>query len=131
MPFLFPYLHARLYADRSKIPPGSLEGYKAPLAIPGFYDHALSIVRTWTADLRELQALLPKLAPIPTLLMWGSKDPAVYVSSMEPLARHFANVQTSGVPRRRAPALRRVSGGVQSGAHQLSDYSRKIQSQDF
>jgi len=25
--------------------------------------------------------------------MWGDKDPAVYVSSMEPLARHFANVQ--------------------------------------
>jgi pimeloyl-ACP methyl ester carboxylesterase len=98
MPFLFPYLHARLYADRNRIPPGSLEGYKAPLANPGFYEHALSIVRTWTDDLRELQALLPKLAPIPTLLIWGSKDSAVYVSSMEPLARHFANVQTVVFP---------------------------------
>ena len=37
---------------------------------------------------------MPKLASIPTLLMWGSKDLAVYVSSLEPLARHFANVQT-------------------------------------
>ena len=98
MPFLFPYLHARLYADRNRIPPGSLEGYKAPLANPGFPEHALSIVRTWTDDLRELQALLPKLAPIPTLLIWGSKDSAVYVSSMEPLARHFANVQTVVFP---------------------------------
>jgi len=93
MPFLFPYWHGRLYADRSKIPPGSLEGYKAPLAIPGLFEHALSIVRTWTADLRELEALLPKLASIPTLLMWGSKDPAVYVSSMEPLARHFPHAE--------------------------------------
>ncbi len=93
MPFLFPYWHGRLYAERSKIPPGSLEGYKAPLAIPGMFEHGLSIVRTWTADLRELEALLPTLAPVPTLLMWGSKDPAVYVSSMEPLARHFTNVQ--------------------------------------
>jgi len=93
MPFLFPYLHARLYADRNRIPPGSLEGYKAPLANPGFCEHALSIVRTWTDDLRELQALLPKLAPIPTLLIWGSKDSAVHLSSMAPLARHFANVQ--------------------------------------
>jgi len=98
MPFLFPYLHARLYADRNRIPPGSLEGYKAPLANPGFSEHALSIVRTWTDDLRELQALLPKLAPVPTLLIWGSKDSAVYVSSMEPLARHFANVQTVVFP---------------------------------
>ena len=50
-------------------------------------------MRTWTGDLRELEALLPKLAPIPTLLMWGDKDPAVYVSSLEPLARHFPNSQ--------------------------------------
>jgi pimeloyl-ACP methyl ester carboxylesterase len=98
MPFLFPYGHGRLYADRSKIPSGSLEGYKAPLAIPGMFEHALSIVRTWTSDLRELEMLLPKLAAIPTLLMWGSKDPAVYVSSMEPLARHFTNVQTVVFP---------------------------------
>ena len=93
MPFLFPYFHGRLYADRHRIPDGSLEGYTAPTATPGLFEHGLSIVRTWTADLCELEALLPKLAPIPTLLMWGDKDPAVYVSSMEPLARHFADVQ--------------------------------------
>jgi pimeloyl-ACP methyl ester carboxylesterase len=98
MPSLFPYWHGRLFADCNRIPSGSLEGYTAPMATPGLLEHALSIVRTWTADLRELQALLPKLAPIPTLLMWGSKDPAVYVSSMEPLARHFANVQTVVFP---------------------------------
>jgi len=91
MPSLYPYWHGRLYADRNKIPPGSLEGYKAPLANPGLFEHGISIVRTWTSDLRELEALLPKLAEIPTLLMWGSKDPAVYASSLEPLARHFRN----------------------------------------
>jgi len=98
MPFLFPYFHGRLYADRNGIPPGSLEGYKAPLAIPGLFEHALSIVRTWTADLREMEMLLPKLAAVPTLLMWGSRDPAVYVSSMEPLARHFTNAKTIVFP---------------------------------
>ena len=98
MHLMFPYWHGRLYADRSKIPPGTLEGYKAPLAIPGLFEHGLSIVRTWTADLDELEALLPRLSSIPTLLMWGNKDPAVYVSSMEPLARHFANVQTVVFP---------------------------------
>jgi len=95
---LFPYWHGRLFADRRKIPQGSIEGYTAPMAKPDFLEHALSIVRTWTVDLRELEALLPKLAPIPTLLMWGDKDPAVYVSSMEPLARHFAHVQTVVFP---------------------------------
>jgi pimeloyl-ACP methyl ester carboxylesterase len=98
MPSLYPYWHGRMFADRSKIPPGSLEGYKAPVTIPGLFEHALSIVSTWTADLRELEALLPRLAPIPTLLVWGSKDSAVYASSMEPLARHFANAQTVVFP---------------------------------
>jgi pimeloyl-ACP methyl ester carboxylesterase len=98
MPFLFPYFHSRLYAKRSTIPPESLEGYQAPLAIPGLFDHGLSIVKTWTADLHELEALLPKLAPIPTLLMWGDQDPAVYVSSLKPLARYFPNSQTVVFP---------------------------------
>ena len=99
--------------NRKTIPPGSLEGYTAPMAIPGLLEHALSIVRTWTADLRELEMLLPKLAPIPTLLMWGSKDPAVYVSSMEPLARHFEHVAKGSLSWRGTPALRRVSRRVQ------------------
>ena len=93
VPALFPFFHGRLYADRAKIPQGSLEGYRAPMAIPGLIDHALSIVGTWTADLRELQELLPKLSTIPTALMWGSEDPAVYASSMEPLARYFPNAK--------------------------------------
>jgi pimeloyl-ACP methyl ester carboxylesterase len=91
MRFSYPYWHARMYGDRSRIPPGTLEGYMAPLAIPGLFEHALSIVRTWTADLRELEAALPKLAGIPTLLMWGSKDSAVYASSAAPLAKYFRN----------------------------------------
>jgi len=95
---LYPYWHGRMFGDPKKIPPGSLEGYKAPLAIPGLFEHGLSIVKTWREDLEELERLLPKLAPIPTLLMWGTKDPAVYFSSMELVARHFSNVQTVVFP---------------------------------
>jgi len=93
LPSLFPFFHARLYASREKIPSGSLEGYRAPLAKPGLVNHALSIVKTWGADLAELESLLPKLSAIPTLIMWGMKDPAVYCSSMEPLARYFPNAE--------------------------------------
>ncbi|MGD0569044.1 MAG: alpha/beta hydrolase [Candidatus Sulfotelmatobacter sp.] len=91
MSFLFSYWHARMYCDRKRIAPGTLESYLAPLAKPGLFDHALSIVRTWTQDLRELEATLPKLAGIPTLLMWGGKDTAVYPSSAAPLAKYFPN----------------------------------------
>jgi pimeloyl-ACP methyl ester carboxylesterase len=90
-PFSYPYWHSRLYGDRSRIPPEALEGYKAPLAKPGLFEHALSIASTWTEDLRELEAALPKLASIPTLFMWGSKDPAVYSSSAARLAKYFPN----------------------------------------
>ncbi len=93
MPSLFSYGHRRLYADRKNIPADSLKGYEAPLATPGFFEHGLSIVKTWTADMKELERLLPTLRAVPTLLVWGDKDAAVYVSSMEPLGRNFANVQ--------------------------------------
>jgi pimeloyl-ACP methyl ester carboxylesterase len=93
MPELYPFFHRRMFGDRSKIPANSLEGYTAPIAKPGLFEHALSIVSTWSADLRELEALLPKLGSIPTLLMWGSKDPAVYVSSLDPLARFFPDAE--------------------------------------
>ena len=91
MNFLYPYWHARMYGERKRIPPGTLEGYLAPLAKPGLFEHALSIVRTWSKDLRELETTLPKLASMPTLFMWGGKDTAVYASSAEPLARVFRN----------------------------------------
>jgi pimeloyl-ACP methyl ester carboxylesterase len=98
MTFLFSYGHARMFGDRSRIPPGTLEGYAAPLAKPAAFEHALSIVRSWTVDLRELEQTLPKLAGIPTLLMWGSKDSAVYASSASPLANRFANSETIFFP---------------------------------
>jgi pimeloyl-ACP methyl ester carboxylesterase len=91
MSFLFSYWHARMYSDRKRIAPGTLEGYLAPFAKPGLFEHALSIVRSWTQDLRELEATLPKLAEISTLLMWGGNDMAVYASSAAPLAKYFPN----------------------------------------
>jgi pimeloyl-ACP methyl ester carboxylesterase len=98
MNFLYPYWHARMFGDRSRIPPGTIEGYLAPLAKPGLFEHALSIVRTWTPDLRDLEATLPKLAGIPTFLMWGSKDSAVYASSAEPLRKYFADSRSIVFP---------------------------------
>jgi pimeloyl-ACP methyl ester carboxylesterase len=98
MRFSFPYFHARLFGDRGRIPAESLAGYVAPLAKPGLLEHALSIVSTWTEDLHELEAVLPKLAGIPTLLMWGSKDPAVFASSAKPLAKYFPDCRLITFP---------------------------------
>jgi pimeloyl-ACP methyl ester carboxylesterase len=88
---LYPYWHARMYGERARIPADAFEGYLAPLAKPNLFEHALSIVSTWTKDLRELETILPELVNVPTLLLWGRKDPAVYASSAVQLQRHFAN----------------------------------------
>jgi len=94
MRFLFPYFHARLYAERSTIPPQALAGYMAPLQKPGLLEHAFGIVSTWNRDLRELESILPKLAGFPTLFMWGCRDPAVHASSAKALAKFFPNSQS-------------------------------------
>ena len=98
MTFLYAYWHRRMYGNPRKIPEGALQGYMAPLVVPGLFEHGLSIVRTWTQDMRELEAILPKLKDIPTLLMWGSMDAAVYASSAAPLARHFSHSQVIVFP---------------------------------
>lgn len=98
MTFLYAYWHRRMYADSRNIPADALEGYMAPLAMPGLFEHGLSIVRTWTQDLRELEGILPNLKDIPTLLMWGSRDSVVYASSAAPLAKYFSNSQVIVFP---------------------------------
>jgi len=86
----YPRWLARLYGDPKRIPPGTLEGYEAPvLNIPGSWDYGVSIVRHWTEDLQQLEGIVPRLRGIPTLLIWGSDDVAVDAHSAEPLRRHF------------------------------------------
>ncbi len=93
MRFLYSYWHRRMYGNRRLIPADALEGYLAPFAKPGWFDNPLGIVRSWSEDLRKLEAILPKLAGVPTLLMWGGNDPAVYVSSATPLAKCFRHAR--------------------------------------
>jgi pimeloyl-ACP methyl ester carboxylesterase len=81
----------RLYGDISRIPPGTLEGYSAPFEIPGAIEHPLAVVRTWRKDLDGLRSLLPRIASIPTLLIWGTRDRAVLPSSAPRLREQFEN----------------------------------------
>ncbi len=87
------YLIRRLYGDPRRIAPGTIEGYSAPLLIPGTVAHGLAIVRSWHADLRRLEAVLPSIAHIPTLLIWGSRDFAVLPDSAPQLAACFRNAR--------------------------------------
>ncbi len=79
----------RMYGDARRIPPGTLAGYTAPLAVPGAYDYGLSVVKCWRQDMRALEAVLPRIADIPTLLIWGSRDRVIVPSSAPQLQRQF------------------------------------------
>jgi pimeloyl-ACP methyl ester carboxylesterase len=91
--FTHNYLLRRLYGDRRRIRPGTLEGYDAPFEIPGLFEHSLKILRTWNRDLDELKSVLPRIAQIPTLLLWGSADAAVNPASAAPLSKQFEHCQ--------------------------------------
>ena len=99
MRWTYKYWLARLYADPQRIREGTLEGYAAPvLSIPGSFEYGVNIVRSWTEDLRQLEQTIPQLADIPTLLIWGSADVAVYAYSAERLRRHFKHCEVVVYP---------------------------------
>lgn len=83
----------RLYGDPQRIRPGTLAGYSAPFRIPGTLNYGLGVVRSWNRDLADLESALPRIAHIPTLLLWGSKDAAVSPGSAELLRHQFTHCQ--------------------------------------
>jgi len=83
----------RLYAEPSQMTAEALRGYSAPIGRSGVLEHAAGIARSWGSDMDELKTVLPGIAQIPTLLIWGNKDRAVDPASAEPLRRHFQNSQ--------------------------------------
>jgi len=88
----------RLFGDGEKIPSDSLAGYRIPVLKNQGFRHAAHILKSWTADLAELEATLPKIRDYPTLLVWGTEDRAVHFSSAEPLRRNFRNVRLVAFP---------------------------------
>jgi pimeloyl-ACP methyl ester carboxylesterase len=79
----------RMFGDGSKIPPDSIEGYRRPVLENRAFHHGAQIVRTWLADLVDLEQALPKIRQYPTLLMWGTRDRAVSFSSADKLRQSF------------------------------------------
>ncbi len=81
----------KLYGDPRRIAPGTIEGYTAGLDVPGSFEHILRIVRSWHCDLALIDESLPAISELPTLLLWGSRDTAVYPSSADALQQRLKN----------------------------------------
>jgi pimeloyl-ACP methyl ester carboxylesterase len=91
--FAHGYMLRRIYGDVRRIRPGTLQGYSAPFAMPGAFRYGVSVLRTWNQDLQELESALPRIAHIPTLLLWGGVDNAVNPASAAKLSQQFQNCQ--------------------------------------
>jgi pimeloyl-ACP methyl ester carboxylesterase len=87
------YFVRRMYGDPARIPPGTADGYYAPTGISGTCEHLWQSVRTWESDLLQLEKLLPRIANLPTLLIWGSRDRAVPAESAALLREHFTRAR--------------------------------------
>jgi 4,5:9,10-diseco-3-hydroxy-5,9,17-trioxoandrosta-1(10),2-diene-4-oate hydrolase len=77
----------RMYGDASRVTPDTVEGYSEGLRVPGTIPHILGILAMWFPDMKRLRDLLPAIASVPTLLVWGDKDRAVGLESGRELAR--------------------------------------------
>jgi len=81
----------RLYGDPKRVSPGSIEGYQAGLDVPDSFEHLLRIVRSWHDDLALVEQSLPAISELPVLVLWGSRDKAVFPSSIYRLRRPLKN----------------------------------------
>ena len=87
----------RLYGDPSRIRPGTVEGYGRLLQMPGRVPNILSMLKNWQRDMQELKTIIPQIA-VPTLLVWGSRDGAVDLTSAAALKQHLANAALITLP---------------------------------
>jgi pimeloyl-ACP methyl ester carboxylesterase len=99
LPVLLPHLQrigvTRMYGDPRRMPPGTIAGYGAPLRTRGTVPHLLRILRCWRADVAQLERDLPRLGEsgLTVLLLWGSRDTAVPVTSAYELQQRLPGAQ--------------------------------------
>ena len=84
---------SRMFGDRAKIPPDSLNGYRLPVLENNGLLYGSRVVKSWTADIAALEKALPQIRECPTLLVWGTKDRAVDIKSAERLRKNFSDVR--------------------------------------
>ena len=78
---LWSYGIGRMYANANRMAAGTGVGYALPLRVRGAVPYVLRSLRTFRDDIEALESKLVKLAEIPTLLIWGDRDPVIEIAS--------------------------------------------------
>ncbi len=84
---------ARMYGDPFRMPPDSFPTYSAAAAIPGTLEQVARMMQSWKRDLSGLRRSLPRIAHVPTLLIWGSSDRIVDPRSASRLKAAFPDAR--------------------------------------
>lgn len=92
---LHKFLVRRMWGDPALATKEIVDGYIRPLMRGGVFEHAVRLVQTWHEDMEELESTLPKIAGMPTLLVWGSKDRVVDLRSAELMAQRLPGARVA------------------------------------
>lgn len=71
----------RMYADPSRMVAGTGIGYARIVRESGATAYLRGCLKTMADDIENLRSKLPQIARIPTMLLWGDKDPVVEIAS--------------------------------------------------
>lgn len=83
---------ARMYGDLSRMPAGTVAGYRSQIMRPGRVNNILNTLRSWEKDVNVLREEIPKIKAR-SLLIWGTRDGAVDVRSAESLKKILPRCQ--------------------------------------
>jgi pimeloyl-ACP methyl ester carboxylesterase len=95
--FVHGYFVKRMYAVPSRALGGTVKEYAAANRISGTIAPLVKLMCRWDRNFQELAAMMPKIANVPTLLVWGSKDFVVPIETMQELARYFRQCTTARI----------------------------------
>jgi 4,5:9,10-diseco-3-hydroxy-5,9,17-trioxoandrosta-1(10),2-diene-4-oate hydrolase len=84
---IWDYGIGRMYADSRRMVAGTGIGYARPLRLQGTVPHILSCLKTLSADIQALRPRLETIKRIPSLIVWGDRDPVVELQSAHKLQR--------------------------------------------
>ncbi|MBI2683686.1 MAG: alpha/beta hydrolase [Acidobacteriales bacterium] len=82
-------IRSRMYADKSRALPGTVEEYVAAMKVPGTFEHGWRMVQGWDRDFASMEDSLREPFPMPVTLLWGSKDKIVPVETGRTLREHI------------------------------------------
>lgn len=89
----------RMYCDSSRITKATRDGYNAAIEIAGTAEYAIAVLKSWRDDMEWLRSNIDALKDTPVLLVWGTKDVVVPVTSAKVLHAKLPKSELTLIPR--------------------------------